>query len=202
MKTIAGRRIVDPRALLGPRGAYSIAVGLAGCGAFSASLLVSPGVAGFGGGALALLMMAIAICDWRHFRIPDELTVLALLTGFATFALATPGDRLAILFDSAIRAICAAAAFFAFRWIYRWARGREGIGLGDVKLAGVAGLWLTWQGVSIAVEIAAISALCVFAARQRMKARAFRSTVRVPFGAFFAPAIWLCWLLEALVYVN
>ncbi len=45
--------------------------------------------------------------------------------------------------------------------LYRRLRGREGIGLGDVKLAGVAGAWLDWQSIPIAVEIAALAALAV-----------------------------------------
>jgi leader peptidase (prepilin peptidase)/N-methyltransferase len=124
------------------------------------------------------------------------------LVGFVVVAFAPPDDRFGLLLDAAIRALAAAAVFFAFRWIYQRLRGREGIGLGDVKLAGVAGLWLSWSGFSIAIEIAALSALGVFAARQRMKARAFRPTVKIPFGAFLAPAIWLCWLLEALGYIG
>ena len=46
-------------------------------------------------------------------------------------------------------------AFFAFRAGYRRFRGIEGIGLGDVKLAAVAGVWLDWVDLPVAVDIAA-----------------------------------------------
>ena len=51
------------------------------------------------------------------------------------------------------------ALFFGFRAGYRALRGVEGMGLGDVKLAAVAGVWLDWAFLPIVVEIAALSAL-------------------------------------------
>ena len=36
------------------------------------------------------------------------------------------------------------ASFFALRYGYARLRGRQGLGLGDVKLAFVAGAWLDW----------------------------------------------------------
>jgi leader peptidase (prepilin peptidase)/N-methyltransferase len=51
--------------------------------------------------------------------------------------------------------------------------------------------------IPIAVEIAALAALAVYALRRSMTGRPIRATARLPFGLFFAPAIWLCWLLEA-----
>jgi leader peptidase (prepilin peptidase)/N-methyltransferase len=85
-------------------------------------------------------------------------------------------------------------AFFAFRVAYRRLRGFEGIGLGDVKLAAVAGVWLDWADLPIAVDIAAVSALAA-ALCGRLAGRELGLTGKLPFGAFFAPAIWVCWLL-------
>ena len=42
---------------------------------------------------------------------------------------------------------------------YRWWRGRDGLGLGDIKLAAVAGAWLSFVTVFAAVELATLSAL-------------------------------------------
>ena len=86
--------------------------------------------------------------------------------------------------------------FFAFRAGYRTLRGVEGMGLGDVKLAAVAGVWLDWAFLPIVVEIAALSALAA-ALCARCPGDGFDPKARLPFGAFFAPAIWICWLLTA-----
>jgi leader peptidase (prepilin peptidase)/N-methyltransferase len=89
------------------------------------------------------------------------------------------------------------------RLVYRGLRGREGLGLGDVKLAGAAGAWLSLPMLPVAIEIAAITALAAYALRQWKRARILRAAGRVPFGAFFAPAIWFGWVLNAtLPFLN
>ena len=94
-----------------------------------------------------------------------------------------------------MRGAVTAALLFAFRLVYRRLRGREGIGLGDVKLAGVAGIWLGWSSLPIAFDIAALAALGFVASRGIRSRRIPDPLAKLPFGAFLAPAIWLCWLL-------
>ena len=55
-----------------------------------------------------------------------------------------------------LRGAVLALLFLGLRVLYRRVRGRDGIGLGDVKLAGVVGAWLGWVTIPIAVEIAAL----------------------------------------------
>ena len=87
-----------------------------------------------------------------------------------------------------------AATFLALRILYRRLRGRDGLGLGDVKLAAVAGVWLDWSDLPVAVDLAALSALAA-ALFSRLRGGHFDPKAKLPFGAFFAPAIWLCWFL-------
>jgi leader peptidase (prepilin peptidase)/N-methyltransferase len=91
-------------------------------------------------------------------------------------------------------------AFLGLREIYRLLRRRQGIGLGDVKLAAVAGVWLEWTLVPVAIEIASLTALAVFATGALIANRPLHGSARLPFGLFLAPSIWLCWLLEAILY--
>jgi leader peptidase (prepilin peptidase)/N-methyltransferase len=48
----------------------------------------------------------------------------------------------------------------------------------------------------VAIDIAAVAALAVYVARQLVLGRSIRSTGRLPFGLFFAPAIWVGWVLD------
>ena len=102
-----------------------------------------------------------------------------------------PGEA---ILHALLRAAVMFLAFFAFRAGYRRLRGVEGIGLGDVKLAAVAGVWLDWVDLPVAVDIAAVSALGV-ALLRRVRGATSNMRAKLPFGAFLAPAIWLCWLL-------
>ena len=179
----------------------------AGVGAFAAagaalvliSIAAAHGAAGWLGAALALVMLAIAVIDRRHFLIPDPLNAAALVLGLAHSAVLGQGDLVAAMTGSALRAAVLALAFLALRLIYARLRGRHGIGLGDVKLAAVAGAWLDWSVVPVAVEIAALSALSIYAMRRYVLRHPLRSSSRLPFGLYFAPAIWIGWLLQTTV---
>jgi leader peptidase (prepilin peptidase) / N-methyltransferase len=163
--------------------------------AVTASVLVAPGLLGVLGAGLAILMIAIAVVDARHFIIPDLLVLAALGLGLLQALSVQSESSLAAMVSSVVRGLALALAFWSLRKAYKWLRGREGIGLGDVKLAAVAGVWLNWFAITCAVEIAALAALATIAIFA-MRGTTITRKTRVPFGCFFAPAIWLAWLVD------
>jgi leader peptidase (prepilin peptidase) / N-methyltransferase len=171
--------------------------GAAGSCAAAASVVAAPGLPGVFGAALAVVMTTIAAVDRRHFLIPDKLVLVGLISGCLSVASSEMEQLPSALFCSAMRGIVMASLFFALRWAYRRLRQREGIGLGDVKLAGVAGVWLNWTGLAVAVDVAAVSALAVVLL-QALRGRRITATTRIPFGLYLAPAIWVAWLFEVL----
>jgi leader peptidase (prepilin peptidase)/N-methyltransferase len=171
----------------------------AGALAVVVSIVAAHGAAGWLGAGLALVMLAIAVIDGQRFLIPDSLNAAGLALGIVHSVVLGQGDIGAALAGAVLRAAVLALAFFALRLIYARLRGRQGIGLGDVKLAAVAGSWLGWSIMPIAVEIAALSALSVYALRRYALRRPLRPTSRLPFGLYFAPAIWIGWLLQTTV---
>ena len=171
-------------------------IGTAGLGAASVSYVAAPGWTGLAGAVLAGLALAIAVVDRRWQIIPDELNALACVAGLAAAALKSPAPEAAVL-DALVRASLMFLAFFAFRTGYKQLRGVDGMGLGDVKLAGVAGVWLEWTDLPMAVEIAALSALAA-ALIGRLRGKELGLRAKMPFGLFFAPAIWICWLIAAI----
>jgi leader peptidase (prepilin peptidase) / N-methyltransferase len=176
--------------------AYAACAALA-CAVVIASRFAAPGPPGFFGAALGVLMLAIAVTDSRSFLIPDRLTIAAIALGLANAASEGYGSALESLAIAAMRGIVLALAFYSLRATYHRLRHRHGIGLGDVKLAAVAGAWLDWALISAAIEIAALTALCGYIASRILLHRPLSAIAKLPFGLFFAPAIWLCWLLGA-----
>jgi leader peptidase (prepilin peptidase)/N-methyltransferase len=161
--------------------------------AIGLSFAVAPDIRGALGAALAILAAIIAIVDWRSYTIPDAANAAAAALGLAWQAI-EGGDAAAAIAAALARALAMGALFLAFQYVYRRLRGREGMGLGDVKLAAVAGLWLDASDLPIAVDIACFSALG-FVLLSRLRAGpAPQAATKLPFGAFFAPSIWLCWL--------
>jgi leader peptidase (prepilin peptidase)/N-methyltransferase len=178
-----------------PRWSFaSGAWGTAALCAAAASVFAAPGWQGVLGGGLAVAMIAIAAVDAREFIIPNKLVLVGVLLGLANAALTSPRLPVAAVAQAGLRAFVLALVFFLFRAADRRWRGREGIGLGDVKLAAVGGAWLAWGAAGLAIDFAALSALAAVLIGMLL-GRSFTATTRVPFGLFFAPAIWIAWLL-------
>jgi leader peptidase (prepilin peptidase)/N-methyltransferase len=145
-----------------------------------------------------LVMAAIALYDAAYFIVPDRLSLPAIPAGLLVSGwLAAEGERHTVMFEHVLAALIGALSLLAVRRGYAMLRGREGLGLGDVKLAGVAGAWTGLAGLSPVLLLAclgAITAVLVMAARGK---QAVSGTTPVPFGAALAPAIWLVWLAQA-----
>jgi leader peptidase (prepilin peptidase)/N-methyltransferase len=141
-------------------------------------------------------MIAIAYRDAHDFIIPDQYSAASFALAMAAAWL--PAEQAAIwaLAAALARAVVLALAFLGIRLLYHRLRGRHGLGLGDVKLAGVAGAWLDWTMLPVAVEIAALAALTGAVAHQLITRQSLRATTRLPFGLFLAPSIWIGWLLQ------
>ena len=200
----SGTDSVEPRIALAPAGGGKLHAGyeiffvaLVAIAAVAVSLRVAPGMIGLLGAALALVMLAIALIDRRRFVIPDSLSALGLILGIF-HALAVEPDAIVSAVSLALaRGAALALTFLAVRSGYARLRGRQGLGLGDVKLAGVAGTWLDWSMMPIAVELAAVAALSFYLFRVGVLGRPFSAAHRLPFGLFFAPAVWLCWVFQS-----
>jgi leader peptidase (prepilin peptidase) / N-methyltransferase len=76
------------------------------------------------------------------------------------------------------------------RLSYQRLRGREGVGLGDVKLAAAVGAWLPVEAIPLCFGLAAGGALvAVMVACAR--GQSIDASIKIPFGAFLCPALWL-----------
>jgi leader peptidase (prepilin peptidase)/N-methyltransferase len=163
------------------------------------SLSVAPNLRGAFGAALALLMLAIAVSDLRDFIVPNALTGTAFLLGLIAAALFGDAPWAQAVLIGVLRALATALPFLALMLAYEWWRGRPGLGLGDVKLAAVAGVWLDWLTIVGVIEVAALTALTAYVVWRYVLHRPVAATTPLPFGLFLAPAIWLGWLTEAVL---
>ena len=168
-------------------------------GAALASIFVAPGAIGLFGAALALVTCAIALHDARHFLIPNWLVAAAFALAIGHAAALDPHAPLSPIGIALARAGASGGLFLALKLGYGWWRGHEGIGMGDVKLAAVAGAWLDWFALLVAIEIAVVAALGTYLVRHYAAKRPMRATHALPFGLYLAPAIWVGWFLQATV---
>ena len=163
------------------------------------SLAAAPGPDGLLGAFLGALMLAIAASDFRRYIIPNELTAAAAALALLRAGTLGPEAGWEAVLWAAASALAVALPLVALMAGYRWWRGRDGLGLGDIKLAATAGTWLGLVTLFAVVELATLSALGAYFLTGAIRKRPLKATAFLPFGLFLAPAIWLGWLAEALV---
>jgi leader peptidase (prepilin peptidase) / N-methyltransferase len=152
------------------------------------------------------LLLALAVCDAETMQLPDALTLPLLVLGILYRAGDGLGEMhrgpahawhsaLMLGLRGAISAGATAAALLLLRWIYSLVRRRQGLGLGDVKLAAAIAAWLGARQMCVvfflAVVTGALTALVVFALRGHRRSKA-EGPLAVPFGTFLALAGIYC----------
>ena len=188
--------VVDRLSLWRERPLAACIVAVLAIAACVASVVAAPGRPGYLGAGLALIAIAIAVIDARWFIIPNELSAAGFALALVNAASGAPDAIWEAIGIAVLRGGVLALLFLGLREVYRRFRGRDGIGLGDVKLAGVAGAWLDWTTMPIAIEIAALSAIAAFGVRYYAASRVLDASAKFPFGLFLAPSIWIGWLME------
>jgi leader peptidase (prepilin peptidase)/N-methyltransferase len=139
---------------------------------------------------LVLLLVPITLIDLDHRIIPNKLVLVGAVAAPAIMLLVAPDD----LAEHVIAAGAAGGFFLLAALAYP-----RGMGMGDVKLAAVLGLFLG-RAVGPAVFIALLSGTLVGVAVIARKAAEGRKTA-VPFGPFLAlGAICALFAGDALVH--
>ncbi len=115
---------------------------------------------------LGAVGLTLAVIDLDCLRLPDRLTLPSYPVGLALLAI--PGD-----WDALLRAAAAAAVTAAAALLLALVAPGGGLGLGDVKLLGVLGLFLGWLGwaelvlgVALGFTIGAAAAIALLALRR------------------------------------
>ena len=89
---------------------------------------------------LAAGLLVLAIVDLRTGYLPDSLQIALAIAGFGVALISSPVGTTwpFALLGAAING----GVFWGLRWVVSRLKGREAMGLGDVKLMAVGGLWL------------------------------------------------------------
>jgi leader peptidase (prepilin peptidase)/N-methyltransferase len=187
------QRGLRPRPLLRAADVAFVLAAIAASGA--AGLLLLPPAKAAAGIMLAALVWPIALVDSRRYIIPDSLVAAVAGTGFV-FAVVSDGS--AGLADAALRALFYGGTFLLLRVAYLRLRQREGLGLGDVKLAAAVGPWLSFEAFAFMVLLASLASLVAIPLQAWRRGRPLATTTRVPLGSFLTAATWVLWWVAAL----
>ena len=139
------------------------------------------------GSVLGWGLLALAMIDWRSWRLPDAITLPLLLAGLAATWWLEPDQ----LTEHALGSGVAWAGLWSLREVYRRVRGREGLGLGDVKLLAAGGAWVGLSALPFVLLGGALAGLAMAVARHGWRAS---GSSAVPFGPALCVAIWGAWI--------
>lgn len=143
--------------------------------------------AAFGCLLLATVLM-MAVIDCREMILPNRLNAVLAVGGISQAVFIGHPD----LTDALLGALFGYTILSMIAALFYYFRGIDGLGLGDQKFAGAAGLWIGWEQISSMLLIASCSAL-IFMIVRSAKGHRLDISSRVPFGPFLGLGTVVCW---------
>ena len=130
-------------------------------------------------------LISLTFIDIDHQLLPDTITLPFLWLGLLCnyFGLFTD------LYSSVMGAAAGYGIFWLIYQIFKLVTGKEGMGLGDLKLLAMLGAWAGWQALASIIFLSSLLGslvglyLVLFRRRQRSSP--------IPFGPYLAVAGWL-----------
>jgi leader peptidase (prepilin peptidase)/N-methyltransferase len=137
---------------------------------------------------LAGASVALAIIDVEHHRLPDAIVLPSYAIGLVLLG---ASSALSGEWDALLRGVVGMAALFVFYLALALVKPGA-MGLGDVKLAGVLGLWLGWLGwgelvvgAFAAFLLGGLFSIVLLATRRAQR------TGGIPFGPWMLAGAWV-----------
>lgn len=123
------------------------------------------------------MLLVLSIIDWRTFTIPNGINLTIFILGLVRL--------LTDLKNWPLYVIGMLSVSLVFVLLYVLTRG-NGLGMGDVKLVGAAGLLIGWQNMLLAVLVGSVSGAVIHSVRMRGG-----EGRKLAFGPYLAAGIWL-----------
>lgn len=139
------------------------------------------------------LLTAISAIDARFGIIPDSLVAWLAVGGVIQMIGLDWQDLAQVLLAS----VFAFTVFGLLRVAYRYLRGQDGLGFGDVKFLAAGALWVGLDGLAGVLVIAVASALAGLFVLRATGVNLTR-THAMSFGPHLAAAIWIVWVFDPL----
>ena len=153
--------------------------------------LRAPSWGDFASGALLCsLCLALLLIDYDFQILPDLLTLPGAAVGLALSFVSVRRTPL----QAALGTALGAGGLYLLAFLYEKIAGREGMGLGDVKMLGMIGAFLSPAGVLVTILLASLSGSVVGVTL--ILTRGGDGKTRLPFGVFLALGAIAAWFFS------
>jgi leader peptidase (prepilin peptidase)/N-methyltransferase len=137
----------------------------------------------------ACAMIVLFAIDFVHQILPNVITLPGIVIGFLCSLFLPPGWT-----SSAIGLLIGGVFPFLVAEGYSRVRGKEGMGMGDLKMFAMVGAFLGWPLVWITLILSTLMGIVIGGGALLVSRRGLGT--RIPFGTFIAVAALLCALWE------
>lgn len=127
-------------------------------------------------------LITITVIDFKHYLIPDILTLPGICFGLIGAAL---NPERAFLGGFA-GFLLGGGFFWLISWVYFVLRRQEGLGGGDIKLLAWIGAVLGWKSIPVIILISSLSGILVGLLMLPLTSKGFQTAI--PYGPFLAGA--------------
>jgi leader peptidase (prepilin peptidase) / N-methyltransferase len=146
---------------------------------------------------LLIVFGSVSYFDFRYLIIPNFVNAALLLSGL--FVASLRGTEEFVY--ATLGAIGIVMFFYAFVYIYAKFRGRDGLGMGDVKFIAAASTWVGLSGMPWLLLIASSAAL-MHALFKGISSGKFNATTRLPFGPYLALSLLIVWHFQTFEFFG
>ncbi|MBF0423032.1 MAG: prepilin peptidase [Magnetococcales bacterium] len=138
--------------------------------------------------ALGYAFIILTFIDFRHYILPDVITLPGMGSGLVLAWGGWLHPPLADFTSALMGVIAGGGGLWAFGWLFQKITGKAGMGFGDVKLLGMIGAWMGWQSLPFTLFFASLLGSIVgivwMVATHRNRSQP------IPFGPYLAGAAW------------
>lgn len=134
-------------------------------------------------------MVVLFVIDYEHQILPNIITLPGILVGFVCSLFLPPG-----WWASLVGLVVGGAFPFLVAEGYARVRGKEGMGMGDLKMFAMVGAFLGWPLVWVTLLLSSLLGITIGGTALLVSRRELGT--RIPFGTFIAVAALGCALWE------
>lgn len=153
------------------------------CGLVSLALVIrfGPGITYLFSLAFLCALILVSFIDLQHQIIPDVISLPGILVGLG---LSFTPWALVPWTEAAIGAAVGGGSLLAISVVYKVLTGKDGMGLGDVKLLAMIGAWMGWRELPFIILISSLAGILIGGSALLLAKKGLR--VRIPFGPFLS----------------
>lgn len=138
--------------------------------------------------ALGYALLTLTVIDLHHYILPDVITLPGVALGVILSLLPWFSPPLASWQNALIGVGAGGGGLWLFGWLFQRFTGKEGMGLGDVKLTAMIGAWLGWQALPFTIFAGALIGSVVGLLWIALSGR--DRSLPIPFGPYLALGAW------------